>query len=242
MTSVLVVERREPPRAAAVLAAEGFFVVTAINPAEARAALTTFEADLVVIESPSLGAQVLDACEAIRAAGVTPIVVVSGPYSERDAVAAFSAGVDGLIHDNVGGHEFVARIRALLRRSPQRRRSPDDRIVVGPIVLDSARRELSVHGVGVRLPKREFDIAQLLMRDAGRVVSRQRIMRELWVSSGDTKSLDVQVGRLRMRLAAAEGRQRIVTVRGVGYRLMVDDDSIDASLEDDVDITPSCAS
>jgi DNA-binding winged helix-turn-helix (wHTH) protein len=66
----------------------------------------------------------------------------------------------------------------------------------------------------------------LLMRDAGRVVSRRSIVQELWGSLHDTKSLDVQVGRLRARLAAVEGRRRIVTVRGVGYRFLTDDDPL----------------
>jgi len=82
-----------------------------------------------------------------------------------------------------------------------------------------------VCGEVVRLPRREFDIAELLMRHAGRVVPRSEIVREIWGSLRDTKSLDVQVGRLRMRLAVAEGRRRIVTVRGIGYRMLTDDDS-----------------
>jgi DNA-binding winged helix-turn-helix (wHTH) protein len=81
-----------------------------------------------------------------------------------------------------------------------------------------------VHDEHIRIPRREFDIAELLMRDAGKVVSRQKIVRELWGTVRDTKSLDVQVGRLRARLTAAEGRRRIVTVRGVGFRFLADDD------------------
>ena len=99
-------------------------------------------------------------------------------------------------------------------------------------MLDAGRREFFVSGQEVRTPRREFDIAALLMRDAGRVVSRQKIVRELWGSLHDTKSLDVQVGRLRSRLAAAEGRRRIVTVRGIGYRFLTDDDPLLASLPD----------
>jgi DNA-binding winged helix-turn-helix (wHTH) protein len=112
----------------------------------------------------------------------------------------------------------------VLRRNPPAAEVTTDSIVVGPIVLDNARRELFVHGTPIRVPRREFDIAELLMRDAGRVVTRQKIVRELWGTVRDTKSLDVQVGRLRSRLASAEGRRRILTVRGVGFRFLVDDD------------------
>ena len=112
----------------------------------------------------------------------------------------------------------------VLRRAP----TPDDdanpdKVVVGPILLDRARRELFVHGTQVAVPRREFDIAEVLMRKAGRVVARKEIIRELWGAARDTKSLDVQVGRLRTKLTAAEGRQRIVTVRGVGFRFLTDE-------------------
>ena len=74
------------------------------------------------------------------------------------------------------------------------------------------------------VPRKEFDIAEMLMSRAGTLVSRVQMTRELWGSTRDTKTLDVQVGRLRTKLVAAEGRQRIITVRGVGYRFATDDD------------------
>ena len=160
----------------------------------------------------------------MRSAVVVPMALVSGPYTERDAVAAFAAGIDGLVLEPVGDRELVARMRALLRRMPLTVPPTNDRIVVGPVMLDCARRELFVDGAEIRVPRREFDIAELLMREAGRVVSRDSMMRALWGSGRDTKSLDVQVGRLRSRLATAEGQRRIVTVRGVGYRFLVDGD------------------
>jgi DNA-binding response OmpR family regulator len=224
MARVLVIERREPPRAAALLEAEGFTVVTAVQRREAVTVIDTFRPDLVLVESVSPGGAVLDLCEGVRSAISVPLVLVSGPGPERDAVAAFGAGVDSVILEPVGRHELIARVRALLRRNPPTTDLGGDRIAVGPILLDRARRELLVHGELVRLPRREFDIAELLMREVGRVVARQKIVRELWGSVRDTKSLDVQVGRLRARLAAAEGRRRILTVRGVGFRFLADDD------------------
>jgi DNA-binding response OmpR family regulator len=225
MTRVLVVERRDPPRAAAVLEREGFTVVTAVHPSEARALLSSYTPDLVLVESSRLDRSLVDGCAAIRGSVSAPIVIVSGPYAERDAVSAFSVGVDGLVLADVGAHELIARLRALLRRTsaPPKRSPTNDRITVGPVVLDLARRELSVDGEVIRLPRREFDIARILMREAGRVVSRKALVDELWGTARDTKSLDVQVGRLRARLAAVEGRRRIVTVRGVGYRFVADE-------------------
>jgi DNA-binding response OmpR family regulator len=224
MARVLVVERRDAPRAAAVLESEGFTVVTAMQHREASMVIDSFRPEAVVIEATTPGGSVLELCAGLRAEVAVPLVVVCLAAPERDALAAFGAGVDTVILEPVGRHELVARVRALLRRTPPAGRVDRDRITVGPIVLDAARRELFVNGVAVRVPRREFDIAEILMRDAGRVVTRQRIVRQLWGTVRDTKSLDVQVGRLRARLAEAEGRRRIVTVRGVGFRFLTDDD------------------
>jgi len=224
MARVLVVEQREVARAAALLEVEGFTVVTAIHLREALSVVETFQPELVLVESIAPTSAVLALCACIRATGPTPLALLSGPCAERDAVDALTAGVDSLVIEPVGRHELVARVRALLRRAPTPVDARADLVTVGPIVLDSARRELSVHGERIRVPRREFDIAELLMREAGIVVPRQKIVRELWGTVRDTKSLDVQVGRLRGRLAAAEGKRRIVTVRGVGFRFLTDDD------------------
>jgi two-component system response regulator RegX3 len=227
MARVLVVELGDSLRAAIELEGDGFTVVTALHLHEVLSSSDALRPDLVVVEGAASRTAVLDLCATVHASLVVPILLLSPPCSERDAVAAYGTGIDALILEPVGRHELVARVRALLRRVPPER--PDattDRITVGPVVLDAARRELFVHGKEVRTPRREFDIAALLMREAGRVVPRQTIVRELWGSLRDTKSLDVQVGRLRARLAAAEGQRRIVTVRGVGYRFLHDDDPL----------------
>jgi two-component system response regulator RegX3 len=172
----------------------------------------------VIFEVPVLGVSVVDACRIVRASSALPIVIVAGPHAEREAIAAFAAGVDTVITEPVGAHELIARVRALLRRRPAALPADDQRLRVGPILLDRAKRELTVRGIPVSLPRREFDIADVLMREAGRVVRRTVIVRELWGSMPDTKSLDVQVGRLRTRLAAAGAGSCILTVRGVGFR------------------------
>jgi len=220
------------------LEAEAFTVVTAVHLRESVAAIAAFRPELVLLETLTPTASVVALCAGLRAAAPTPLVLLSGPCAERDAVDAFGAGVDSVIIEPVGQHELVARVRALLRRTPP---PPDETFVVitvGPVVLDSARRELSVHGQQIRIPRREFDIAELLMRDVGRVVPRQRLVRELWGTVRDTKSLDVQVGRLRARLTAVEGRRRIVTVRGVGFRFLADDDP-ELELAADAAVTPA---
>jgi DNA-binding response OmpR family regulator len=224
MSRILVVEQRAHARVAALLDAEGFAVVVAPQLHEAISAIASFQPDLVVVETNVPSTTVLALCGGIRAVVAVPLALVSGPCAERDSVDAFGVGVDSVIIEPVGQHELVARVRALVRRAPQMRSAALDLVTVGPVVLDRARRELSVHGKQIRIPRREFDIAELLMREAGKVVPRQRLIRELWGTVRDTKSLDVQVGRLRARLMTAEGRRRIVTVRGVGFRFLADGD------------------
>jgi two-component system response regulator RegX3 len=224
MSRVLVVEQRQHGRAGALLDAEGFAVVVALHLNEAIASIGAVQPELVLIEAVAPTTIVLAVCAGIRAVAAAPVALLSGPCTERDCIDAFGVGIDSVIVEPVGNHELVARVRALVRRAPTVQPDLHDRVQVGPVTLDRGRREVSVHNEQIRIPRREFDIAELLMLDAGRVVTRQRLVRELWGSVRDTKSLDVQVGRLRARLAAVEGVRRIVTVRGVGFRFLLDGD------------------
>jgi two-component system response regulator RegX3 len=223
MTARVLVVEQGSTRAAVELESEGFTVVTSVHLREALAACELVQPDVVLVEGSAAHLPVREICTRLRGELSAPVALLTSACGESDALAAFAAGVDTVIIEPVGHHELVARLRALLRRFPSRAIS-DDIIKVGPIVLSLARREIFVDGVEVHVPRREFDIAALLMREVGRVVPRQRIVGELWGTLRDTKSLDVQVGRLRARLFAAEGRRRIVTVRGVGYRFLGDDD------------------
>ena len=227
MARILVVERREAPRASAVFTAEGHAVVTAIDPGEAADAISGIRPDAVVIETLVPDTHVFEICRLVRAATSAPIIVLSDPFSERESLAAFGFGADIVLPEPVGSHELVARVRALLRR---RRSDPEltsDIVVVGPIALDRGRREITVDGQLVRVPRREFEIAEILLAAAGRTVPRSLIVRELWGTMRDTKSLDVQVGRLRGRLTAAGAPNAIVTIRGVGFRVLAEEELAD---------------
>ena len=220
---VLVVEDGETKRVAQLLSNERFVVVTALAGREALGTLPSFRPDVVVIELAKVTAAAVELCAAMRAATMAPLVVACTHAKESEVIAVFGAGADAFALQS-GPHELVARVRALLRRAPSQSEPPLDVLTVGPIMLDRASRELHVGGRRVAMPRREFDIAEMLMRKAGRVVSRDEIVRQLWGTARDTKSLDVQVGRLRAKLALAEGWQRIITVRGVGFRLALDEE------------------
>jgi two-component system response regulator RegX3 len=225
MARVLVVEERTEARVAALVRTEGFDVVTAPGGAETSQWVKRHQPDVVIIEVERANRPALQLCGAVRAVTTAPIMVFSAHDDEREAVSSYNAGADVHVSEPVGAHEIVARVRAMLRWIvPSTDPAPGDTIVVGPVVLDRASRQLRVYGELIAVPRRELDIAELLMRKAGRVVTRDELVRELWGTARDTKSLDVQVGRLRTKLAAAEGRRRIVTVRGVGFRFVADDE------------------
>jgi DNA-binding response OmpR family regulator len=235
MARVLVIEGGARQRASTLLTAEGFTVFTAVGTQEATEVVEGLRPDVVLVEVDSPTVRILEMCDALRAESATPIVVVSGQCPESAAVAAFAAGADSVVIEPVGPHELVARVRAVLRRAPRAPEVANDVIAIGPVRLDRARRELSVDGELIMVPRREFEIAEVLMREAGRVVTRDVLVRELWGTMRDTKSLDVQVGRLRTRLSRAGAGKCIVTVRGVGFRFATAEE-MDADVATELDV------
>ena len=232
MAQLVVVEEREQSRVAKLLTGEGLLVDTTAGSTDLLTKVVEHaEPDLVLLEVAAVSRAVIRLCASLQTVTSAPIVIFCEHASEREVVAAYSAGVQAVICEPVGSYELVARVRALLRRAPVRAEAPPDVLVVGPVVLDRGRRQITVNGELIAVPRKEFDIAELLMCKAGTVVPRSQLVRELWGAARDTKTLDVQVGRLRSKLTAAEGRQRIVTVRGLGYRFVTDDD-LDAAAQD----------
>jgi two-component system, OmpR family, response regulator RegX3 len=202
----------------AVLKAEGWVVTTATG-AEALGCVRRDQADAVVVELGRYG-RGLEVCATLRKHSRVPLMAVSRSNAEDDVVAGFRCGADALVAEEIGDRELIARLRALMRRVPRRARHvPVDVLVVGAVELNRATRQASVQGQLVALPRREFDILEMLMQNPDVVVTKVALRRQLWSLSPDSRTLDVQVRRLRSRLAAVEGgRRRIVTVRGVGYR------------------------
>jgi two-component system, OmpR family, response regulator RegX3 len=231
MARVVVVEERVRPRAADLLVREGIEVEGCkADPDLVLAAVQGFAPDAVLLEVVTITRGALRLCSSIPAVTAAPVAVFCERAPERDVLDAYAAGAHTVMCEPVGAHEFVARVRAVLRRAPARQEAAPDLLVVGAVVLDRGRRQVTVRGEVVPMPRKEFDIAELLMCRAGSVVTRVQLVRELWGTARDTKTLDVQVGRLRARLLAAEGCQRIITVRGLGYRFATD---LDLAVADD---------
>ena len=141
--------------------------------------------------------------------------------TEIDKVVGLELGADDYVTKPFSSRELTARIKAVLRRGPD----PDDVVTsiveAGPVRMDVERHVVTVSGVEVALPLKEFDLLELLLRNAGRVLTRGQLIDRVWGSDyvGDTKTLDVHVKRLRAKIETDPANpQHLLTVRGLGYK------------------------
>src|SRR5262249_40355274 len=166
----------------------------------------------------------VDVCRELRTRSQVPIIMVTARNAEIDAVVGLEVGADDYVTKPFRLRELIARIRATLRRGPTG--DADDRrgeeiIEVGDVRLDTGRHEAFVQGEPVSLPLKEFELLELLLANAGRVLTRDVLIDRIWGPNyyGDTKTLDVHVKRLRSKIEGDPSHpEHIVTVRGVGYR------------------------
>ena len=204
---------------------EGFRVDVAYDGAEALEKFATVQPDLVLLDIMLPKISGIDVCRSIRAKGSrTPIIMVTAKTSEIDTVVGLEVGADDYVSKPYRLRELVARMRAVLRRTPPAEDAPGqgDVLEVGELRLDPERHEVYLRGVEVNLPLKEFELLELLMANAGRVLKRETLIDRVWGPHyvGDTKTLDVHVKRLRARIEDDPAcPQRINTVRGLGYKL-----------------------
>ena len=204
---------------------EGFRVEVAYDGAEALEKFATVRPDVVLLDLMLPRVSGIDVCRAIRANGSrTPIIMVTAKTSEIDTVVGLEVGADDYVSKPYRLRELVARMRAVLRRTPPEDDSPKegDVLEVGDLRLDPERHEVFLRGREVGLPLKEFELLELLMVNAGRVLTRETLIDRVWGPHyvGDTKTLDVHVKRLRARIEDDPARpQRITTIRGLGYKL-----------------------
>lgn len=188
---------------------------------DGREAIREFRAnpyDVVLLDLMLPSVSGLDVLRAIRSEAATPVIVVSAKDAESDVVTALELGADDYLTKPYSARELIARVRAVTRRASSL--DMPDMITVGNVSLDADRYQLVVAGDAVDLPRKEFEVMAMLMERAGRIVTRERILDEVWgLGWGDTKSLDQHIRRLRRKLEEDAETPRIVTIRGVGYRL-----------------------
>jgi two-component system response regulator RegX3 len=223
---VLVVDDEASYRDAlnVALSAEGFLVETASDGVEALDMFQRTSPAVILLDVMLPRVSGIDVCRQIRQTSRVPIIMVTAKGSEIDAVVGLEVGADDYVAKPFRLRELVARVRAALRRG-QRIETPEvereDTIEVGDVLVDVARHEVVVRGELVALPLKEFELLELLMLNAGRVLTRDVLIDRIWGPNyfGDTKTLDVHIKRLRAKVEDdPSAPSRIVTVRGVGYR------------------------
>ncbi|MDZ4825720.1 MAG: response regulator transcription factor [Actinomycetota bacterium] len=222
---ILVVDDEQSYRDAlqVALQREGFLVDTAADGVEALARFEASKPALVLLDVMLPKMTGVDVCREIRSRSRVPIIMVTARNSEIDAVVGLEVGADDYVTKPFRLRELIARVRSALRRAPVADEDPDhpDVLEVGDVRLDAARHEVYVRNIPVALPLKEFELLEILMANAGRVLTRDVLIDRVWGPNyyGDTKTLDVHIKRLRSKIESEPAKPgRIVTVRGVGYR------------------------
>ena len=175
--------------------------------------------DVLLLDWMLPGRDGLTVCREMRRVGaLTPVLMLTARGTTPDKIAGLDAGADDYLPKPFDLDELLARLRALLRRSTAGQEAP---LTVAGLTLDPGSRRVHRDGVEVELSAREFDILHLLMMERGRVVSRFRILDEVWDGEADIRSnvIDVHVASLRAKIDRPFGTETITTVRGAGYRV-----------------------
>jgi two-component system response regulator RegX3 len=204
---------------------EGYGVSVATD---GRRALERFRSErpsLVILDLMLPEMSGLDVCRSIRAESDVPIIMVTAKDSEADKVTGLELGADDYVTKPFSMRELVSRVRANLRRvRPSAVPEPAEEVLSGgPVRMDVARHEVTVRGVTVALPPKEFELLEAFLRRKGRLLTRHFLIEEVWGADyfGDTRTLDVHVKRLRRKVEADPHRpDHLQTVRGLGYKFV----------------------
>lgn len=194
------------------LRGEGFAVRQASGQREALALLETEEFDLVLLDVGLRDGNGFSVCSAVKQRGGTAVIFLSASGDEYSVVTGLDLGADDYIAKPFGIMEFLARVRALLRRG-----EPKESLCIRGVLLYPAGRRVEAEGTEVQLTAKEFDLLEYLMRRAGAVVRREELLEAVWGYSGgeETRTVDVHIRSLRLKLGGCGAMIR--TVRGVGY-------------------------
>jgi two-component system, OmpR family, response regulator RegX3 len=226
--SVLVIEDEESFIEALVvgLKREGFLVTVARDGMEGLELFDRSRPDLILLDLWLPKKSGIDVCREIRTRSRIPIIMVTAKSSEIDTVVGLEVGADDYVTKPFRLRELVARMRAVMRRSAGTEETPltGELMEIDGLSLDPERHEVRLAGDLVPLPLKEFELLEMLMGNAGRVLTRETLIDRIWGPNyvGDTKTLDVHIKRLRAKVEEDPSRPaRITTVRGLGYKFEV---------------------
>ncbi|STD04382.1 Sensory transduction protein regX3 [Dermatophilus congolensis] len=226
MTHILVVEDEESfsDPLSYLLRKEGYEVSVSADGVSAVRDFAVVRPELVLLDLMLPGLDGVEVCKRIRADSSVPIIMLTAKDSEIDKVVGLEIGADDYVTKPYSSRELLARVKAVLRR----RAEPEEVLPValgaGPVQMDVERHVVKVRGEQISLPLKEFELLEMLLRNAGRVLTRMQLIDRVWGSDyvGDTKTLDVHIKRLRAKVEQDPGNPvHIVTVRGLGYKFEV---------------------
>ncbi|HWU46061.1 MAG TPA: response regulator transcription factor [Humibacter sp.] len=228
MTRILLVEDEAAlsDPLAFLLRREGYEVTIADTGNGALDAFDRDGADLVLLDLMLPGMPGTEVCRELRARSAVPVIMLTAKDSEIDIVVGLELGADDYVTKPYSSRELIARIRAVLRRRTEDESDADDGILsAGTVRMDVERHAVTVEGREIPMPLKEFELLELLLRNAGRVLTRGQLIDRVWGSDyfGDTKTLDVHIKRIRSRIERnPSDPSMLVTVRGLGYRFESD--------------------
>ena len=223
MTHILIVEdeRSLSEPLAFLLEREGYQTTIAKDGPGAITAFDRGNTDLILLDIMLPGFSGTEVCRQIRSRSSVPIIMLTAKDSEVDIVVGLELGADDYMTKPYSSRELLARIRAVLRRRVEVDEGPVGILSAGEVAMDLERHTVSVRGGQVSMPLKEYELLEVLLRNAGRVLTRGQLIDRVWGSDyvGDTKTLDVHVKRIRGRIERDPAVPvMLVTVRGLGYR------------------------
>ena len=207
-----------------MLRREGYEVFVATD---GNAAISEFDKhgpDLVLLDLMLPGISGTEVCRVIRGRSSVPIIMLTAKDGEVDKVVGLELGADDYVTKPFSSRELVARMRAVLRRLGDSEELLPPTIEAGSVRIDIERHVVSVRGENITMPLKEFDLLEFLVRNSGRVLTRNQLIDRVWGADyvGDTKTLDVHIKRLRAKIELDPSNPlHINTVRGLGYKFEV---------------------
>ncbi|ALV47277.1 two-component system, OmpR family, response regulator RegX3 [Arthrobacter alpinus] len=223
MSRILIVEDEESisDPLSFLLGKEGYEVQVVDNGLDALVEFERNGADLVLLDLQLPGMSGTEVCKHLRQRSSVPIIMLTAKDSEIDKVVGLELGADDYVTKPYSSRELIARIRAVLRRQAEPEELMDSTVHAGPVRMDVERHVVSVLGDTVAFPLKEFELLEMLLRNAGKVLTRGQLIDRVWGSDyvGDTKTLDVHIKRLRSKIEPDPAAPKfLVTVRGLGYK------------------------
>ena len=223
MSRILIVEDEDSisDPLSFLLSKEGYEVEVADNGLDALVLFDRSGADLVLLDLQLPGMSGTEVCKHLRQRSNVPVIMLTAKDSEIDKVVGLELGADDYVTKPYSSRELIARIRAVMRRQGEPEELLSSTVAAGPVRMDVERHTVSVHGDAVSFPLKEFELLEMLLRNAGRVLTRGQLIDRVWGADyvGDTKTLDVHVKRLRSKIEPDPAAPKfLVTVRGLGYK------------------------